>query len=645
MGSAIKGLVSRLGRFFAALKRIAIYRAIRAALKEITQGFKEGMQNLYQYSLLINGTFKDSMDSLATSALYLKNSLGAMVAPIVNALAPAVDYLVDKFVNLLNTFNELIATLTGASTWTKAIKYPTQYAEAAEGANGRAKELRATLLGFDEINRLEDNSKGARGSAADMLDYSKMFEEVAVSEAARGWAKKIRDAFSGDGGSIGKLIAEGINDVFDKAYRFLNDTDWSGFGEWFADGLNGAIANMNVKKIGGTIASTVNAAFKTLGGFFSKVDWKEFGKFISEGINGFFNDLNTAEIARTISSGISGALKMAASFLTNIDVEVIGQRIGELIKNIKWSSILSDLADVVIGAIKTAPKLKGVGFEIMNGIVSGIMDMIPKLPSVAIKILKGLAEGMADNMLIVITQAFKVVSSIGTAIKAAASYIKDRGLDIVDDICDGISDGIDNIKEWGGKIIKNFCQGVSDAWDKYGGWVKDLFEWMEEKIEWFSDILDFGSDSTPAKGKTRTKKQTVTQKVTSGIVNTITDVVDDLTSDLTSTLFGFKWYANGGTPETGSLFFANEGGEPELVAQVGHKTQVANNDQIVRSIQAATENANAEGNMYLSEAVSLLRNIASKSTTVVAQITTDSITSGLDRQNRRGGRTIVPIGG
>ena len=91
IGSTIGNATKRLSGFLSALKRIAIYRAIRTALKEITQGFKEGMQNLYQYSVLIDGKFKESMDSLATSALYAKNSLGAMSAPIVNVLAPAVD--------------------------------------------------------------------------------------------------------------------------------------------------------------------------------------------------------------------------------------------------------------------------------------------------------------------------------------------------------------------------------------------------------------------------------------------------------------------------------------------------------------------------------------------------------------------------
>ena len=178
IGNSAKKTTSKLGQLWAAMKRIAMYRAMRTAIKMVTQAFREGIQNLYQYSSLINGTFKQSMDTLATSALYLKNSLGAMVAPIINALAPAIDMLVDKFVDLLNIFNQFLAMITGASTWTKALKYPKQYAENMERAGGAAKELRATLLGFDEINRLDDLKARGGGGGTPGMDYSKMFEEV-----------------------------------------------------------------------------------------------------------------------------------------------------------------------------------------------------------------------------------------------------------------------------------------------------------------------------------------------------------------------------------------------------------------------------------------------------------------------------------
>ena len=105
-----------------------------------------------------------------------------------------------------------------------------------------------------------------------------------------------------------------------------------------------------------------------------------------------------------------------------------------------------------------------------------------------------------------------------------------------------------------------------------------------------------------------------------------------------------RGYASGGTPETGSLFLANENG-PELVANIGRKTQVANNDQIMQSISAGVEVANMQQNQLLMEQNELLRKLLAKDIEVNTFVSTDSLISGLDRKNRRDGRAVVPIGG
>ena len=127
------------------------------------------------------------MDTLATSSLYLKNSLGALATPIINAVAPAIDWLIDKFVTLLNVVNQVIALLTGAKTWTKAIKYPKEYAAAAGDAAGGAGKLAkalTTILAIDELNPLNaDNGGGGGGGggAGGALDYAQMFEEQSLA--------------------------------------------------------------------------------------------------------------------------------------------------------------------------------------------------------------------------------------------------------------------------------------------------------------------------------------------------------------------------------------------------------------------------------------------------------------------------------
>lgn len=71
--------------------------------------------------------------------------------------------------------------------------------------------------------------------------------------------------------------------------------------------------------------------------------------------------------------------------------------------------------------------------------------------------------------------------------------------------------------------------------------------------------------------------------------------------------FDVQWYAKGGFPDTGQLFFANEAG-PELIGNIGGRTAVANNDQIVQAVSQGVAQAVAsvlgsgnsqEGNVIL----------------------------------------------
>lgn len=178
VGRKFKAASEKAAQFVSSIKRIAMYRAVRSILKAITEGFEEGRKNLYYYSQAMGTDFAPSMDKAATAALYLKNSIGAATAPLTNYLVPMIDRAVDRIVELINKFNELTAVLTGASTWTKAVKYPTTWQDSLDDANKSAKKLKSTMLGFDELNVIEFVEPASKKSMLDAEDYIKMFEEV-----------------------------------------------------------------------------------------------------------------------------------------------------------------------------------------------------------------------------------------------------------------------------------------------------------------------------------------------------------------------------------------------------------------------------------------------------------------------------------
>ena len=171
-------LIEKLKSLFSAMKRIAMYRLFRSAIKAITSGISEGIKEVYLYSATIDGQFKKSMDTLATSAEYLKASLGAMVSPLINMIAPWIDKFVDKLVDGLNLINEVMARLNGQDTFTRAIKTAKEWTGAADAATDANNKLKQSFLGIDEINTLKEANSGS-GSSSD-IGYD--FEEVAVDK-------------------------------------------------------------------------------------------------------------------------------------------------------------------------------------------------------------------------------------------------------------------------------------------------------------------------------------------------------------------------------------------------------------------------------------------------------------------------------
>ena len=101
-----------------------------------------------------------------------------------------------------------------------------------------------------------------------------------------------------------------------------------------------------------------------------------------------------------------------------------------------------------------------------------------------------------------------------------------------------------------------------------------------------------------------------------------------------------KAAAAGGYINSGQLFVAREAG-PEMVGQIGNRTAVANNDQIVQGIASGVAQAQSAQNALLREQNSLLRDILNKG----SGISTGSIASAFERANRREGSTIVAVGG
>lgn len=350
-----------------AIGRIAAYRAIRSAVKAVTDGFKTGINNLYEYSRLVGTEFAPAMDRLATSAMYLKNSLGAMAAPLIQALAPAIDFIIDKFVALLNVIGKVFAVLTGKDVYTQAKRHAVEYGDAAKKANKATKDF---VLGIDELNIINDAASDA-SSAAD--DFGSMFEEVEIGSDFD-WVREIKEAIeNGKWGEAGKLLAKKINEIIDAwdsyewgrklgeklkhglefAYGFLKEFDFRRLGQKIGDLILGIMDGLGMEGfelIGRTLAAEVNGVFEFLAGLLDSWEPRvaDMGRYIAAAINGWFDEIDWAGIAETISRGIIFIANLFKETFKNIEWENIGADFAEFLNNINWYGIITSVADAII---------------------------------------------------------------------------------------------------------------------------------------------------------------------------------------------------------------------------------------------------------------------------------------------------------
>lgn len=534
-----EGINKQLNYFGAAIKNVLVYSALSRMLGAITKAVQTGTNNLYQYSKIIDGKFAASMDRLAASFQYFQNSIGAAIAPIINAFAPAIDLAVDKVVELLNAFNQMIAKLTGASSWTKAVKVPKEYAESADKASKANKNL---LASFDELNVIQSKDSGSGKTAP---DYGSMFEEVPLDGyTLPDFVQQIKDQIqAGDWAGVGRTLGEKVNEItssinwaaagenignglqniIDTYNSFMETMDWSGIGSGLGDALNNLMANVDFESAGSAFAQGWNALVELIHGFVTTTDWKSVGLSIAGFINGWFDTVDWSLLGQTLSTGVLSLLEALRTAVQGTDWKSIGGDISEMINQIDWSGIfsgatgfLSDavvaLLDLIIGFIQgldwydlgvelyesITESIASIDFDgIASRLMEGIGSALAGLSQFLIGIIAGAWDGLVDwwkeaafedgqfTMQGLLDGIWEKVKNIGTWIKENVFLPFINGFKNVF----GIHSPSTVMAEMGGYLIDGLLGGLSNTWNKITKWFTDSVSWVKTKLTGgFTDI-------------------------------------------------------------------------------------------------------------------------------------------------------------
>ena len=448
--SGIFGNIKKGGGLFSAfssrLKGLAlsllIFNWISRGFNSMISGIKEGMSNLAKISSPVNSNISMLISSLAQ----LKNALATAFAPILNVIAP----IITSFINMLSQaatyVGMFIATLTGASSFTKAVAVQKDYAKSLNATAGAAKKAVGALARFDDLDVLQKQESGGGGVGG--ISPEDMFEEVPIPSKF----KKIADLFkkmweNSDFYELGKMLGEKLKDALDSIPWAAIKESARKIGKGIASLINGFIEVKGLGfSIGRTLAEVLNTAFEFLNSFVHELHWESVGNFIADTLNGllknidwdliydtfvtyakglgdalnsFVDNLDWGEIATAISNMVNTFASTVYEFFSTVDWSEAGHKIGQTIKETIEKIDFEEIGRALGGILHSA-------IEFLNSILSelSIKDIVDAIHD----LFKGFFEGATWEDIATIVLAGINLALIGAAktwtFGVAASLIK-----------------------------------------------------------------------------------------------------------------------------------------------------------------------------------------------------------------------------
>ncbi len=424
------GLVST---FASRIKGIAlslfVFNWITQGWNAMISAVKDGTQNMARYSSDVNA----KMSALVSAVATLKNAFGALAAPIISAVGPALTYLINMLTAAINKVNQFISALTGKKTWTKATTQTKNYAAGLDAAASKAdkatkaaKKLQGQLQSFDDLNVISTNkdsgSNGSGGSGGSGgSNVNDLYEEVPIDKNIADLASEIKKAIkSGDWEGLGQAISGKLIDMmdsipWDSVYKKADH-----FGTGLAQFLNGLFEGKKGETLfgalGTTIAGSLNTALHFLNSFGKTFSWKKFGASISQGINNFFSTFDWKLAAETFNTLAHGILDAAIEAVSGTDWTAIGQDIGTLLSEIDWTGLLSDIGKLIWEALKAA-------VETWKGMFDKAPIETAIITTLALLKLTGIGEMIRENIGGAISKAIAnaIAAKLGVEIGANAT--------------------------------------------------------------------------------------------------------------------------------------------------------------------------------------------------------------------------------
>ena len=636
LSSAMAGQVKGLREFgidttVATLQEYALSKGIDASVRTMTQAEK----SLLRYNYIMEksrdlGVWGDMAKTIATPAnalrilnaqlTQLKRALGNIVSVIATKLIPYVQVMVQVLTDAANAIAKFFNfNLDDYKADTSGID-SNLFAgtdEELEDASGTLKKIKKQLMGFDELNIISNpDSDGAgdigSGGALNGMeplgyDFLKGLDQSKVEELK----ERIKQTLGEIAGIIGgAMLAVGAVLTFTGANVPLGLGLMAAGIAGIALAIDWAFLVSPFTTTLSTLSGIVGGALLALGGLlaFTGANIPLGIAFLAAGavtllaavaVNWDSLSPNMKKTIATLSGIVGSALLVLGAILTFSGANIplgIGFLLAGAVSIATSAKLNWDAStNKVSGVLSTIGTIVGGAFLALGAVLvfsgAGIPLGLGLLLVGAATIFSAVApnwNGMSDQT----KKTVSIIAAIvGTALIVLGAILLFTGAGIPLGLgliaAGGVSLASAIAPNWDAIVnkIKSICTAIGNVFTKLWDGIKIGFKAMVNGIIWFANLWIDGLNLILAPVRV----------LIMGIANAFGAKLslDDVKIPHIPTL------AEGGIVTTGQMFIAREAG-PELVGQIGSKTAVANNDQIVSGIEAgvyrAMMAANTSGN-------------------------------------------------
>lgn len=641
----------------AKLEEIALSQGIDKTVESMTQAEKAQLR-YYAIMTQVTTAHGDMAKTLTDPANQVRvfkaqisiaaREIGNMFIPALNAILP----YATAVAKVIGTMAHNLAVLFGfkqkdvSDITTGVVENTDAIENNLEGAQEEAKKLKSFMLGIDELNVINPNTDSLEDASSaidfELPDYSakfmgklaesrlneivaKMKEWLGITKEIDSWGDLLETRFGNILVTVGYIggaillwqVGTGVVDFIKNFDKFAGILKYIGAVAVIGAAIAGASwLVINTEDTVTKISAILSGATLALGAILAFTG-------VSTGLGIALMAVGAVSLATAIAlntNALSDEIKSVIATITAV-VSVALLAVGAILA-FTGTNIPLGLALLVGGAL-TLTTAVIPNWNIVADTLKGQVGLITAIVSGALLALGALL--LVSGVGIPIGLALLGAGAVGLVTVAAVNW--NTTVDILKTVFSSILQILSGAMLVLGVLLLLSGAGIGLGLALiFGSLVGSVVAWKLDD----NPITRFVKD------------------IANGIINVINKAITKVNDILSSIGLGgainislIPTFADGGFPEQGQMFIAREAGA-EMVGNIGRRTAVANNEQIVTSIAGGVAEANEEQNMLLREQNSLLRAILEKDSGVY--LDGRNLTNSVEKYQRERGRVLVTGG-